>query len=95
MKKRLTECIVHDFVGIFAQDIKDCLDMSGSFGNFSVTNVYSVLDGGKEENAFFFERNIIEMAMRFRIEATTEFFIKRHIKLQEDDSPSGRTLSLR
>lgn len=95
MEKKLTECIVHDFAGIFAQDIKDYLGMSGSLGNFSVTNVYSVLDGGKEESDFSFAMNIIEIAMRFRTEATTEFFIKRHIKLQEDDSPSGRTLSLR
>ena len=83
MEKKLTEYTAHDFAGIFTQDIKDYLDMGGSFGNLFATKVYSVLDGGKEEDDFSFARNTIEMAMRFRTEATTEFFIKRRIKLHE------------
>ena len=66
MEKKLTEYTVHDFAGIFANDINAYLEKGGSIDDLSATNVFNVINDENAEDRFAFTKNVVMSALNFR-----------------------------
>lgn len=83
MEKKLTEYIVHDFAGIFANDINTYLEKGGSIDDLSATNVFNVINDENVEDRFAFTKNVVMSALDFRTESMAIYYLMKHISLQE------------